>query len=121
MDENKMIESLYAMIHAALMEIAKDRPNLKTPQVSETLRNLLDAKCILEEQMESGYSGAGHWAAEGGYSRDGYDSGSSNANRRHWVSGHYSRGYDPGPTWDEMISKASPNQRAMLEDMRSRM
>lgn len=123
MDENKMNESLYTMIHAALMEMASDRPNLKTPQVSETLMNLLKARHLLEEEMDggtsqAGYSRNGQWTASGGYARNAYDSGTSNGIRRNRAYRNYSQA-SADPTFDEMMALADPRQRAVLEEMRA--
>lgn len=59
-------------------------------KLSDTIKNL-DKICILEDEMEGGYSQAGDWEATGRMSGR-YDKGSSYANRgKHYVRGHYSR------------------------------
>ena len=75
-------------------------------KLTDTIKNI-DKIDMLEE--DGGYSQAGDWEARGNYIRDGYNRGSSYANRgKHYVRGHYSRD-------DRMYSRGDAKEHMMME------
>lgn len=112
----KAMEDLRMLLTRELDEIAMkgemSAGDLETVhKLTDTIKNI-DKICYMEE---NGYSMDGGWRAEGNYSRGGrmnsygdYDSGNSYA--RHYVRGHYSRGYS------EAKEDLMKSMKVMMED-----